>query len=32
MTLTEKELWTVIHGMGLGTIFLLAFSGGLLVG
>jgi hypothetical protein len=29
MTLTERELWTVIHGMGLGTIFLLAFSGGL---
>ena len=29
MTLTEREFWTVIHGMGLGTIFLLAFSGGL---
>jgi len=29
MTLSEKEFWTVIHGMGLGTIFLLAFSGGL---
>lgn len=29
MTLTEKELWTVIHGMVLGAIFLLAFSGGL---
>lgn len=29
MTLTEREFWTVIHGMVLGTIFLLAFSGGL---
>ena len=29
MTLTEREFWTVIHGMGLGTLFLLAFSGGL---
>ena len=29
MSLTEKEFWAVIHGMGLGTIFLLAFSGGL---
>ena len=29
MSLTEKEFWTVIHGMGLGTLFLLAFSGGL---
>ena len=29
MTLTYREFWTVIHGMGLGTIFLLAFSGGL---
>jgi hypothetical protein len=29
MTLTDREFWTVIHGMGLGTLFLLAFSGGL---
>jgi len=29
MTLSEREFWTVIHGMVLGTIFLLAFSGGL---
>lgn len=29
MSLTEREFWTVIHGMGLGAIFLLAFSGGL---
>jgi len=29
MTLTEREFWTVIHGMVLGATFLLAFSGGL---
>lgn len=29
MTLSEREFWTVMHGMILGTIFLLAFSGGL---
>jgi hypothetical protein len=29
MTLTEREFWTVIHGMVLGTIFLLAYAGGL---
>lgn len=29
MTLTVRELWTVIHGMGLGAVFLLAFAGGL---
>lgn len=29
MSLTVRELWTVIHGMGLGAIFLLAFAGGL---
>lgn len=29
MSLTIIELWTVIHGMGLGAIFLLAFAGGL---
>ncbi|MBI4492846.1 MAG: hypothetical protein HY690_08655 [Chloroflexi bacterium] len=29
MSLTDREFWTVIHGMGLGAIFLLAFAGGL---
>lgn len=29
MSLTDRELWTVIHGMLLGAIFLLAFAGGL---
>lgn len=29
MELTRRETWTVIHGLILGTIFLLAFSGGL---
>src|SRR5947209_6299052 len=29
MLLTDRELWTVIHGMGLGALFLLAFAGGL---
>jgi hypothetical protein len=28
MTITERELWTVLHGMVFGTIFLLAFAGG----
>jgi hypothetical protein len=28
MALTERELWTVIHGMVLGALFLLAFAGG----
>lgn len=28
MALTEREAWTVIHGMVLGAIFLLAFAGG----
>jgi hypothetical protein len=28
MSFTDKELWTVIHGMGFGAIFLLAFAGG----
>jgi hypothetical protein len=28
MTITEREFWTVLHGMVFGTIFLLAFSGG----
>jgi hypothetical protein len=29
MNLTDRELWTLIHGMGLGAVFLLAFAGGL---
>jgi hypothetical protein len=29
MSMTPRELWTVIHGMGLGALFLLAFTGGL---
>ena len=29
MSFTDRELWTVIHGMGFGAIFLLAFAGGL---
>jgi hypothetical protein len=29
MSLTAREFWTVIHGMILGTLFLLAFAGGL---
>src|SRR5215212_2290887 len=29
MSLSERDLWTVIHGMGLGAVFLLAFAGGL---
>ena len=29
MELTAKELWTVVHGMVLGSIYLLAFTGGL---
>lgn len=28
MYLNAKELWTVIHGMGIGAIYLLAFAGG----
>jgi hypothetical protein len=28
MTISEREFWTVLHGMVFGTIFLLAFSGG----
>jgi hypothetical protein len=27
--ITERELWAVIHGLVLGTLFLLAFGGGL---
>lgn len=29
MSLTLRELWGVIHGMGLGALFLIAFAGGL---
>jgi hypothetical protein len=29
MNLTDRELWTLIHGMGFGALFLLAFAGGL---
>ncbi len=29
MSLSEREFWTVIHGLILGTLFLLAFAGGL---
>ena len=29
MELNSRETWTVIHGLILGTIFLLAFAGGL---
>jgi hypothetical protein len=29
MSLTERETWTLIHGMGFGALYLLAFAGGL---
>jgi hypothetical protein len=29
MQLTGREWWAIIHGMGLGALFLLAFAGGL---
>jgi hypothetical protein len=29
MHLTGREFWTLVHGMGLGSLFLLAFAGGL---
>jgi hypothetical protein len=29
MNFTDREWWTLIHGMGFGTVFLLAFAGGL---
>lgn len=28
MSLTEREFWTVLHGLILGTLYLLAFGGG----
>jgi hypothetical protein len=30
MSLTDRELWGLIHGLGLGALFLLAFTGGFL--
>jgi hypothetical protein len=29
MHFTDREWWTLIHGMGFGSVFLLAFAGGL---
>lgn len=29
MQLSDRELWTVLHGMVFGTVFILAFAGGL---
>jgi hypothetical protein len=29
MNLTDREFWGIVHGMGLGTLYLLAFGGGL---
>jgi hypothetical protein len=29
MTLTDREIWAVVHGLMLGSLFLLAFGGGL---
>ena len=29
MEMSDREIWTVIHGMGLGAIYLLAFGGAL---
>lgn len=29
MSFTDREVWTIIHGMGFGALFLLAFAGGL---
>jgi hypothetical protein len=29
MDMTSRETWTIIHGLILGTLFLLAFAGGL---
>jgi hypothetical protein len=29
MEITTKELWTLVHGMGFGAAYLLAFAGGL---
>jgi hypothetical protein len=29
MQITDREFWAIVHGLGLGTLFLLAFGGGL---
>jgi len=29
MSITSREFWTLVHGMGLGALFLLSFAGGL---
>ena len=29
MGITTRDLWTVLHGMGFGTLFMLAFTGAL---
>lgn len=29
MRITDRELWTLVHGMGFGAAYLLAFAGGL---
>jgi hypothetical protein len=29
MSLTDREFWTLVHGMGFGALYLLAFAGGL---
>ena len=29
MSMTSREWWALIHGMGLGAVYLLAFAGGL---
>ena len=29
MTFTDREFWTIVHGMGFGALYLLAFSGAL---
>ncbi len=29
MSLTDREFWALVHGMGLGALFLLAFGGGI---
>jgi hypothetical protein len=29
MEITYREFWTLVHGMGLGAVFLLAYAGGL---
>jgi len=29
VSVTYRELWTLVHGMGLGSLFLLSFAGGL---